>query len=221
MIEVLYSDSHIVVCIKPAGVLSQDGGAQSMPAMLKEQLQAKEVYPIHRLDKAVSGVMVYALTQKAAAVLSRAVQERTLEKTYLAVLCGRPEQPEGDLEDLLFHDKMKNKTYVVNRLRKGVKPAKLSYKVLACLQEHTLVKVMLYTGRTHQIRVQFASRKLPLVGDGRYGAKAEHTELGLCSCGLAFTHPVTGKPMRFWHTPPQTEPWQQFTKEIYEKESQP
>ena len=219
MIEVLYVDSHIVVCIKPTGVISQEGGEQSMVAMLKEQLQADAVYPIHRLDKAVSGVMVYGLTQRAAAGLSRAVQERTLEKTYLAVLRGRPEQSEGDLEDLLFHDKTKNKTYVVDRLRKGVKPAKLSYKVLANSEENTLVKVLLHTGRTHQIRVQFASRKLPLVGDGRYGAKSAHKELGLCSCGLKFLHPVTGKTMAFWHTPPQSEPWQQFTKEIYEKES--
>lgn len=171
MIEVLYSDAHMVVCLKPAGVLSQDGGADSMPQLLKEQLKVRQVYPIHRLDKAVGGVMVYALTQTAAAALSRAVQERTLQKTYLAVLHGMPDREEDALEDLLFHDKTKNKTYVVNRLRKGVKPAKLSYRVLEQAQGDTLVRVFLYTGRTHQIRVQFASRKLPLVGDRRYGGK--------------------------------------------------
>ena len=219
MIEILYSDAHIVVCLKPVGVLSQDGGKDSVPGMLKEQLQAKEVYPVHRLDKAVGGVMVYALTARAAAGLSRAVQERTLEKTYFAVLRGVPEQPEGEMEDLLFHDKTKNKTYVVGRLRKGVKPAKLSYRVLAGAAGDTLVRVLLHTGRTHQIRVQFASRKLPLVGDGRYGGKAEASDPALWSCGLRFAHPVTGKAMDFWHEPPRSEPWQRFSKEIYEKES--
>ena len=210
MIEILYSDAHIAVCLKPVGVLSQDGGEDSMPQMLKKQLQANEVFPIHRLDKAVGGVMVYALTPNAAAALSRAVQERTLEKTYFAVLHGFPEKDEGDLEDLLFHDKLKNKTYVVNRQRKGVKPAKLTYRVLETAQENCLVQVYLHTGRTHQIRVQFASRKLPLVGDGRYGGKNASSALGLWSCALSFKHPVTGERMTFRHAPPDILPWSRF-----------
>ena len=218
MVEILYSDAHIVVCLKPAGVLSQEGSGDSMPQLLKEQLQVRAVYPVHRLDKAVGGVMVYALTQKAAAELSCAVQERTLEKTYMAILRGVPENESGDLEDLLFHDKMKNKTYVVNRSRKGVKPAKLTYCILEQKGERTLVAVRLHTGRTHQIRVQFASRKMPLVGDGRYGGKETGTDLALWSCGLAFAHPVTGERMSFRRVPPDTLPWSEFhidTKESF------
>lgn len=211
MLQILYQDSQLVVCVKPSDVLSQDGGAGSMPALLKQELGVEEVYPIHRLDKSVGGVMVYALTAKAAAALSRAVQERTLEKRYLAVLRGVPAQKQGELEDLLFHDKMKNKTYVVSRLRKGVKDAKLSYTVLQEEESSALVLVRLFTGRTHQIRVQFASRKLPLVGDVRYGGKTSGA-LGLWSYGLSFPHPQTGKRLTFCHRPPQDAPWDRFSE---------
>lgn len=210
MIEILYRDPHIVVCLKPAGVLSQEGGEESMPQLLRRQLEAVEVYPIHRLDKAVGGVMVYALDGAAAAALSKGVQDRTLEKTYLAVLCGIPAERAGVLEDLLFHDKLKNKTYVVRRLRKGVKPAKLEYTLLQTSNEESLVRVKLHTGRTHQIRVQFASRKLPLVGDRRYGGKHTGEELGLWSYGLSFVHPISGVPMTFDHRPPQTSLWEKY-----------
>ena len=218
MIDILHLDAHIAVCIKPAGVLSQDGGKDSMPQILKEQLQVDAVYPVHRLDKAVGGVMVYALSREAAAVLSRAVQERTLDKTYLAVLRGVPQMREAVLEDLLFHDKMKNKTYVADRQRKGVKAAKLAYETLKTVEEETLVKVRLFTGRTHQIRVQFASRKLPLAGDGRYGGKNGGKELGLWSYGLSFGHPATNERMTFTQSPPATPLWQRFAP--YHKESE-
>ena len=212
MVQVIYQDGHIVVCIKPTGVLSQEGSGETMPQLLRQQLGAENVYPVHRLDKAVGGVMVYALTQKAAAALSRMVQQRSLEKIYLAVLRGVPEEKEGTLFDLLFHDKMKNKTYVVDRQRKGVKDASLSYEVLAQNDDRSLVRVTLHTGRTHQIRVQFASRKLPLVGDGRYGGE-KSAELALWSYSLRFSHPETGKPLVFSHEPPNTQVWIQFLKE--------
>lgn len=210
MIEVLYRDQHIVVCIKPVGVLSQEGKGEDMPGLLKEQLGVETVYPVHRLDKAVGGVMVYGLSAEAAAGLSRAVQERSLEKIYLAVLRGSLPEPSGTLEDLLFHDKTKNKTYVVQRLRKGVKPAKLSYQILETVGEQTLVRVLLHTGRTHQIRVQFASRKLPLVGDGRYGGKDSSSALGLWSAALVFQHPVTAERLTFFQEPPSECPWSAF-----------
>lgn len=216
MIEILYQDSHIVVCLKPPGVISQEGGEDSMPQLLSKQLEVKSVYPIHRLDRAVGGVMVYALTQASAAVLSRAVQERKLEKTYLAVLQGVPEEAAAELEDLLFHDKSKNKTYVVKRMRKGVKDAKLSYEVLESTGERTLIRVKLYTGRTHQIRVQFAHRKLPLAGDGRYGGSREK-ELGLWSYRIAFLHPTKAEPMEFSRLPANMVPWDIF--EYIKKES--
>lgn len=211
MLDILFADSHVVVCLKPSGVLSQDAGEGSMPDLLKKQLSVAEVYTIHRLDREVGGVMVYALNQKSAASLSRAVQERKLEKQYLAVLRGVPEKQADTLEDLLYHDKTRNKTYVVKRIRKGVKDAKLDYQVCAISENRAMVRVNLHTGRTHQIRVQFASRSLPLVGDGKYGGKEPGVSLGLWSCRLAFPHPVTGKNMVFEHQPPEAEPWMQFT----------
>lgn len=210
MIPVLYSDAQVVVCVKPAGVLSQDAGPGSLPQLLKAQLGLDYITPVHRLDRDVGGVMVYAPSPEGAAGLSRAVQARTLEKTYLAVLRGVPEAPSGVLEDLLFHDQRRNKTYVVDRPRKGVKDASLSYTVLETAGARTLVQVQLHTGRTHQIRVQFASRKLPLVGDGKYGGREPGTPLGLWSHRLTFPHPATGKPMIFTQRPPDSAPWNAF-----------
>ena len=197
MLTILYQDRDLVVCVKPAGILAQDAGASGMPDLLRRQLGTETVLPVHRLDKEVGGVMVYALTQRAAAGLSRAIQERAFHKTYLAVLRGVPECNAGRLEDLLYHDKNRNKTYVVDRIRKGVKDASLEYEVLRAGAERALVRVRLHTGRTHQIRVQFASRKLPLVGDGKYGGKEPGVPLCLWSWQLAFAHPITKKAMEF------------------------
>lgn len=211
MLKILYSDHDIVVCVKPAGVLSQDAGEQSMPGLLRRQLSSETFHVIHRLDREVGGVMVFARTERAAAKLGKAVQERKLEKEYLAVLRGVPEMPEATLEDLLYHDKTKNKTYVVKRRRKGVRDAKLSYNVLKTEEQHALVHVRLYTGRTHQIRVQFASRQLPLAGDGKYGGKEPGSSLGLWSFRLAFPHPISEKWMEFEEKMPEAEPWKKFT----------
>lgn len=209
--EVLFADQHIAVVVKPSGVLSQDAGENSMPHFLRQQLQVEEVHVIHRLDKEVGGVVVYGLSKEAAAGLSRAVQNREMEKIYLAVLRGIPAEKEAVLEDLLFHDQRRNKTYVVDRLRKGVKDAKLDYTPLETAGERTLVRVRLHTGRTHQIRVQFASRKLPLVGDGKYGGKEPGSKLGLWCHSLSFAHPITGEKLHFIQNPPAIAPWDSFT----------
>lgn len=191
MIPILYEDKHLLVCVKPRGALSQSGEGENMPSLLTAQCGGT-VYPVHRLDREVSGVMVYARTKEAAAKLSQLVSDHDrFVKQYLAVVEGTPRETCGVLEDLLFHDRFKNKTYVVDRMRGGVKAAKLSYEVLEEKEGKCLVRVRLYTGRTHQIRVQFASRGLPLAGDRRYGAASDGA-IALFSHGVSFLHPITG-----------------------------
>lgn len=200
--DILYEDSAVVVCIKPQGVLSQSdkNGGESMITRLQTHTGG-EIYPVHRLDKETGGVMVYAKTKKAAATLSRDISEHRFYKEYLALVHGVPEENSGTLCDLLFHDKAKNKSYVVKRERAGVKKAELYYEVLETKEikgeKYSLLRVVLHTGRTHQIRVQFASRKMPLSGDRKYGAKDTAKTLGLLSARLKFTHPETGESLEF------------------------
>ena len=208
MIQILKLERSYALCVKPVGVLSEEPG---MPALLREQLGG-EWYCVHRLDKAVGGVMVYARTRKAAAVLSAAVAEREMKKEYLAVCQGAPEPPAGTMEDLLFKDSGKNKAFVVKRERKGVKPARLSYETLAAGAESALVHVTLDTGRFHQIRVQFASRKHPLLGDRRYGGPTAQ-QLGLWSWRLTIPDPDTGKPVTACALP-EGEPWSAFAEKM-------
>lgn len=170
MIPILAENDSVILCEKTAGVLSQPSPNQkeSMLSLLEAQCRCA-VYPIHRLDREVGGAMVFAKTASSAAVLSAAVQQRTLQKEYLAIVQGRPEEAEGIFKDLLFKDSARGKTFVVTRMRKGVKEASLSYRLLAEREGRSLVWVRLHTGRTHQIRVQFSSRGMPLIGDRKYG----------------------------------------------------
>ncbi len=190
--ELLYHDRQIVVCVKPVGLDSE----HEMCAALEKQL-GTAVYPVHRLDKNVGGVMVYACTKDAAAQCSRMVQEGTLIKEYAAIVHGTP-APEGDWEDLLFKDSRKNKVFVVKRQRAGVKAARLTYRRLSSA-DPCPVRIRLYTGRSHQIRVQFASRGYPLVGDHKYGARDSCTAPMLFSCCLSF--PWKGENRRFERLP--------------------
>lgn len=177
--EILYSDSDMIVCIKPVGLDSE----ADVPAAL-----GGDVFPVHRLDKNVGGVMVYARSRKAAAALSKAIQEGSMIKEYVALVHGTP--PEiGDWEDLLWKDNGKNKVFVVKRERKGVKKARLEFSRLSA-GELSLVRIRLHTGRSHQIRVQFASRGYPLVGDHKYGARDDSPAPFLFSCKLTF--PLNG-----------------------------
>ena len=187
--EILYSDKGIVVCVKPVGLDAEI----EVPNELKAQLGG-EIFPIHRLDKNVGGVMVYARTKAAAAALSKAVQEGTMVKEYVARVHGTPPD-NGDWSDLLFKDSTKNKVFVVKKERKGVKKARLEFVRL----EENLVRIRLHTGRSHQIRVQFASRGFPLVGDHKYGSKDEATAPLLFSCCITF--PWQGSEMRFEKLP--------------------
>ena len=186
--DILYSDRGIAVCIKPVGLDSEN----DVPAALREQLGG-EVLPIHRLDKNVGGVMVYARTRQAAAALSKAVQEGTMVKEYVAMVHGTP-PASGDWEDLLWKDSKKNKVFVVKRERGGVKKARLEFVRLSA-GETSLVRSRLHTGRSHQIRVQFSSRGFPLVGDHKYGSRDEKTAPMLFSCKITF--PWQGKEMAF------------------------
>ena len=201
MTEIIYFDEDICVCVKPRGVLSEGDGQNCLPFLLKGALANEgigtEIYPVHRLDRETEGLMVYALSQSAAAELSRQIRDGELQKEYVAELFGIPKDPCGELSDLLFFDRKRGKTYVVDRERKGVKSARLSYRLLESDGKYSTVRVRLYTGRTHQIRVQFASRGLPLRGDRRYGAPADSGEFSLRSCLLSFRHPVTKKEMTF------------------------
>ncbi len=213
--EILYEDKNILFCVKPVGVLSQsDGkGRENMPAMLAKACGC-EIYPVHRLDMEVGGVMVFAKNSQAAAKMSAlTASHEDFKKEYLAVVEGTPEKS-GVLEDLLYHDKTKNKTYVVKRERRGVKKAKLSYEVLQTVvdgeRELSLVKVRLYTGRTHQIRVQFASRGYPISGDRRYGASSADSKIHLFSHKIEFVSPFDKKELSFCVHPEKTGVWEKF-----------
>ena len=190
--DILFSDRNLIVIIKPVGLDSEI----AVPTALKEQLGG-EVFPIHRLDKNVGGVMVYARTKQAAAALSKAVQEGTIVKEYVALVHGTPPES-GDWEDLLWKDSKKNKVFVVKRIRGGVKKARLEFTRLS-EGETSLVRIRLHTGRSHQIRVQFSSRGFPLVGDHKYGSRDEKTAPMLFSCCITF--PWQGETRRFESLP--------------------
>lgn len=195
--DFLYQDAGIAVCIKPVGLDSET----DMPAAIRETLGG-ECFPLHRLDKNVGGLMVYARTKQAAAALSKVIQEGGMVKEYTALVHGTPPE-NGDWEDLLWKDSRKNKVFVVKRQRVGVKQARLTYRRLAA-GEQSLVRIRLYTGRSHQIRVQFASRGFPLVGDHKYGSRDAATAPMLFSCALTF--PWKGQERHFEAAPE----WAQF-----------
>ena len=179
--EILYSDKDIAVCVKPVGLDSES----EVPARLIEILGG-EIFPLHRLDKNVGGVMVYARSKTAAARLSKAIQDGTMVKEYVALVHGTPPET-GDWQDLLFKDSRKNKVFVVKKQRAGVKAARLEFRRLT-EGERSLVAIRLHTGRSHQIRVQFSSRGFPLVGDHKYGSRAEETAPMLFSYRITFPH---------------------------------
>ena len=213
MLKILYSNKNIIICIKPFGVLSQKDakGEEGLPEILAAQTGGKTIYPVHRLDRPVGGVMVYAKNSKTAASLSA---ENAFEKTYLAIVSGCPEEKSGILTDYLYKDGAKGKSFVVAKERKGCKYAELEYEVLESKEteqgELSLVKIKLHTGRTHQIRVQFASRGMPLVGDGKYGSRIKSENIGLWSRELTIIDPQTENKRVFAAPPPRESFWKQF-----------
>lgn len=205
--ELLYHDDRVVVCVKPCGALSTDE-AGGVPNLVRQALDEPDavVRTVHRLDRAVGGLMVLARTARAAAELSEQIRQGSFEKEYLAVVHGTPPGG-GTLEDLLWRDKARRMTFAVQELTEGAKPAMLHYQVLTHAHGMSLVRVRLVTGRTHQIRAQFASRGWPLVGDRKYGNDKTDQPIALWSCHLAFEHPRTGERLCFDRTPPSVYPW--------------
>ena len=217
MIKVLYEDKYLVVCEKPVGVLSapEPGKRQNMPDLLKKQTRAYRIDVIHRLDQPVGGVMVYSKSSKATPGLYKQMAGHRFVKEYLAVVTGVPAAPEGEWEDWLLKDSARCKSRVVRPNTPGAKDARLSYRVLQTVVKDgvplTLVRIQLHTGRTHQIRVQCSSRRLPLPGDEKYGgAAADFKGLPLWSCHLKFRHPVTGQEVEGGSLPPRQYPWTLF-----------
>lgn len=206
--EILYVDDSIVVCVKPARVLSTDepGG---VPSMVRDALgdTNADIRTVHRLDRVVSGLMVLARSAEAASEISRQIRENQFKKEYLAVVHGTPDADNDRLVDLLIRDKARKMTMVVQEMGKGVQPAALTYQVLNSQNDMSRVRIQLETGRTHQIRVQFASRGLPLVGERKYSTLEDDCEIALWSYRLAFTHPATGENMEFTLEPPAVYPW--------------
>ena len=213
--KILFEDKNIIAVIKEIGVISEDG-ENSVPKAIREHLLNATAYVgvVHRLDTAVSGVMIYAKTREAAANLSKQIQNGLFKKEYYAVISGCPETPSGTYTDLLFKDSKKNKVFVAKSMRKGVKTAELDYEVLktATLGEDviSLVKIKLKTGRSHQIRVQFASRKMPLLGDGKYGSRIK-CDIALFSTAIEFVNPTDNQKTYISAPPEEIFPFNKFT----------
>ena len=206
--ELIYQDDDVLVCVKPAGELSTDepGGVPELARQALGDTNA-DVRTVHRLDAVVSGLMVLARNAASASELSRQIREQSFGKEYLAVVHGRPEEDAGTYVDLLLRDKRERKTYVVTEGAKGVQEAILDFQVLNSNGDLTRVAIQLRTGRTHQIRCQFSSRGLPLVGDRKYSLNEDGCNIALWSHKIAFEHPGTGKRMEFRLPPPQDYPW--------------
>ena len=218
MVKFLYQDKYLLVCVKPVGLLSEPFGREkNLPDLLKKATGAYKIDVIHRLDRNVGGVMVYSKSSKATEPLAKMMAAHRFEKEYLAVVEGAP-PAQGVLEDYLVKDRKNCKVHVAGKTAKDAKYAKLEYTVLGQRKGLSLLRVKLHTGRTHQIRVQFASRGFPLVGDTKYGrqdtADNGRTPIGLFSCRLAFLHPITRQPVECTELPAPTGVFGVFKKEL-------
>jgi 23S rRNA pseudouridine1911/1915/1917 synthase len=210
--EILYADRRIVLCLKPAGAASVDqpGG---VPDLLRQELGDENacVRTVHRLDQVVGGVMVLARSRQAASLLSLQVREREFQKEYLAVLDGELPEDSGTLRDLLGYSRQERRAYAADIPGPEVREAVLDYQTLARQGGRTLVGIVLHTGRTHQIRVQFSLRGFPVTGDEKYGGSPRQGEgIALWSYRLTFRHPQTGEVMTCSAPPPAVFPWTEF-----------
>lgn len=221
-ITILYEDNHLLVVIKPQGVPSQEDSSEDkdMLSLLKEYIKEKYNKPgnvylglVHRLDRPTGGLMVFARTSKAAARLSAQIVEGELEKKYLVVLASSPAQHRDRLVNYLAKDASRNMVKIVPMATEGAKKAVLDYNIIDEKEGLALADVRLHTGRSHQIRVQFASIGCPLYGDVKYGKNQPNIGLSLWSYSLRFIHPTTEKIMTFRAYPPEKFPWTIFNVE--------
>lgn len=210
--KILYEDENVVVVVKPPEILSQFSETEENAVTIIREQTKSEIFVVSRLDRNVGGVMVFGKNSKAAADLTRQMQENVFQKEYIAAVRGKPEENQGVFEDLLFKDSRKNKSFVVKKERKGVKKASLEYEVLCSDEEISIVKIKLHTGRTHQIRVQFASRRMPLAGDGKYGAKDNCKNMGLFCRSVTFRKINSKEILVFSAEPEKAYPWNIYLK---------
>ena len=219
MVKVIYEDNHLLIVEKPINILSQADNTNDidMVSILKKYLKEKYNKPgnvfiglIHRLDRPVGGVMVFAKTSKCASRLSEQVRNKTMKKTYKAVIHKVMDKKEDTLKDYLYKDKKTNTVSVVSKNHKEAKEAILSYKTINKNKEFSLVEIDLKTGRPHQIRVQFSSRNHPLYGDQRYGKSKVGEQIALWSSKLEIIHPTTKEKLVFISEVPNTYPWNLF-----------
>ena len=205
--KILYEDKDVVVVLKPPEILSQFSETEENAVTILKEQTGSEIFVVSRLDRNVGGVMVFGKNQKSAADLTRQMQSGKFRKEYIAAVYGKPEENQGIFKDLLFKDSRKNKSFVVKKERKGVKKASLEYELICSDGEISIVKIRLHTGRTHQIRVQFASRKMPLVGDGKYGAKDNCKNMGLFCREVTFRKINSEESLTFSAEPENIYPW--------------
>lgn len=218
MLNIIYKDKNYIVCQKPVGISSQktDDKKDMLSLISKETgIPLDNIYPVHRLDNLTGGTMIYAFGKKSASAISKLISENSMHKYYLAVIHGRPEAEKAIFKDLLFKDSKTNKSFVVKRLRKGVKEASLEYELLGTVScessDISLIRVLLHTGRTHQIRVQFSHRGMPLLGDRRYGSGKDNCSVALWSHRIGFVSPFDGKEVSFSTLPDfDAYPWNMF-----------
>ncbi|SDO57634.1 23S rRNA pseudouridine1911/1915/1917 synthase [Alkalicoccus daliensis] len=221
MIPIIYEDNHVIVVEKPVNIPVQEDatGDKDMLTLLKEDIKVRYQKPgnvylglVHRLDRPVGGVMVFAKTSKAASRLSDAMRRQAFDKKYLAAVRGKPQKDAGRLEHYLWKDKNKNQVYVKPKGKEGAKKALLEYNVIASHRELALINVALYTGRSHQIRVQLSEIGCPIYGDQKYGSSVNKPgeQIALWAHELSFEHPVKKEMMSFKANPPKEYPWDAF-----------
>ena len=210
-LPLLFKDDSLVVCLKPVGISSESPG---LPDLIREQ-EGYPVLPVHRLDQTTGGVCVLARSSSVCTEMQRLFQLDQVIKEYLAVVSGTPDTDSGLFYDLLYHDQRTNKTFVVDKMRKGVKDASCEWSVLETVDSPdgriSLVRIRLHSGRTHQIRIQFASRKMPLVGDRRYGSRIRASVPALWSARICFPHPLSDQTIDVSSRPPDGFPWSCFS----------